>query len=127
MQLFFELESVYIVIGIFFLLITLYVTSREFMPKVALNRGIISVTIIISIFISLHYFFTVKRMNEIKEIFNNGGTVICENKMHRTISQSVLISKKSTWELHGNLFTSKNFQRAFHTARCVDYAPIAPK
>jgi len=127
MGLFIELEIVYIVIGIFFLVVTAFVTTRDFMPKVAFKRGMIGVLGIFAIMISLHYMVTIKRMNGVKEIFNEGGKVICENKMRRTVSRSVIIAKEYGWKLDGNLFKSPNYERDFHTARCIDYAPIAPK
>jgi len=127
MPLFLELEIVYIVIGVFFLIVTAFVTTRSFMPKVAFMRGMLSVFTIFAIMITAHYFFTTKRMAGVKKIFNEGGTIICENKMHRTISRSVLISKELEWRLEGDVFESDNFMRGFHTSRCVDYAPIDPK
>ncbi len=127
MALFFELEIVYIVIGIFFLAVTAFVTTRDFMPPVAFKRGMIGVFTVFAIMISLHYLVTTKRMAGVKEIFNDGGTIICENKMHRTISRSVLISKKLEWHIEGDYFVSDNHVRKFHTSRCVDYAPIAPE
>ncbi len=127
MGLFFELEIVYIVIGVFFLVVTAVVTTRSFMPKVAFMRGMVSVFTIFAVMITAHYFFTTKRMAGVKKIFNEGGTIICENKMQRTISRSVLIAKELEWELEGDHFTSPNYMRDFHTARCVDYAPIDPE
>ena len=127
MGLFFELEIVYIVIGIFFLIVTAIVTTRKFMPKVAFKRGMIGVFTMFAIMTTLHYFVTLKRMNGVKEIFNEGGKVICENKMRRTISRSVIIAKEYGWRLEGNLFKSDNYERDFHTARCVDYSPIQPE
>ena len=127
MELFFELEIVYIVIGIFFLVVTTFVTTRDFMPKVAFSRGMISVTMVFAVMITAHFFVTTKRMDGVKKIFNEGGTIICENKMQKTISRSVLISKELEWRLDGNLFKSDNVVRDFHTARCIDYSPIAPE
>ena len=126
MPLFFELEIVYIVIGVFFLVVTAFVTTRDFMPKVAFMRGMVGVFMVFAIMITAHFFFTTKRMAGVKEIFNEGGTIICENKMQRTISRSVLISKELEWRLEGDYFASDNYMRTFHTARCVDYAPIDP-
>ena len=126
MELFFELEIVYIVIGLFFLAVTVFVTTRDFMPKVAFKRGVISVTLVFAVMITAHFFVTTKRMDGVKEIFNEGGTIICENKMQRTISRSVLISKELEWRLEGDYFASDNHVRDFHTARCVDYSPIDP-
>jgi len=127
MERFFELEIAYIVIGIFFLVVTAIVTTRDFMPKSAFKKGMSGVFAIFAIMISIHYFITTKRMNGVKEIFNEGKTIICENKMRRTISQSVLISKELGWKLDGDYFKNPDFIRDFHTARCVDYSPIAPK
>jgi len=126
-ELFFELEVVYITIGVFFLVVTAFVTTRDFIPKVAFKRGMLSVFLIFAVMITAHYYVTTKRMAGVKEIFNEGGTIICENKMRRTISRSVLISKKLEWRLEGDTFESDNYMRGFHTARCVDYSPIDPK
>jgi len=127
MELFFELEIVYIVIGIFFLAVTAFVTTRGFMPKVAFSRGMISVSMLFTTMIFAHFFVTTTRMDGVKEIFDEGGVIICENKMQRTISRSVLISKELEWKLDGDYFKSDNHVRDFHTARCVDYSPIAPE
>jgi len=127
MGLFFELEITYIVIGIFFLAVTAFVTTRDFMPKVAFKRGMIGISVIFAIMISFHYMMTTKRMAGVSEIFNEGGEIICENKMRRTISQSVVLSKKLGWRLEGNYFKNPQYERDFFTARCIDYAPMAPK
>ena len=127
MPLFFELEIPYIVIGIFFLAVTAFVTTRDFMPKVAFFRGMISVSFLFTTMILLHFYITTTRMDGVKKIFNEGGTIICENKMHRTISQSVLISKKLEWRLDGNLFKSDNVTRDFHTSRCIEFTGVVPK
>jgi len=127
MENFFELEIAYIVIGIFFLLVTAFVTTRDFMPKVAFKRGMLGIFAFFAIMISIHYFVTTNRMDNVKKLFNEGKTIICENKMRRTISQSVLISQKLGWRLEGDYFKNPDFERDFFTARCVDYAPIAPK
>jgi hypothetical protein len=126
MELFFELEIVYIVIALFFLAVTLFVTTRAFMPKVAFKRGMISVTLLFVVMINLHFSLTTKRMDGVKEIFNEGGVIICENKMRRTISRSILISQELGWKIEGDKFTSPNYERDFHTARCIDYSPIDP-
>ncbi len=127
MDRFFELEIPYMVIMLFFLVVTAFVTTREFMPKGAFKKGMSIVFVLFAIMIGLHYYVTSSRIEGVKKIFNNGETIICENKMRRTISQSVLISKKLGWHLEGDYFKNPDFERDFHTARCVDYAPIAAK
>jgi hypothetical protein len=127
MELFFELEVVYIAIGAFILIVTAFVTTRDFVPRVAFKRGMIGISSLLAIMITAHYFITTARMSGVKEIFNEGGVIICENKMHRTISQSVLISKELEWKLEGDLFVSDNHTRDFHTARCVEHLIEKPK
>lgn len=121
MSIFFELEGAYLVIGIFFMLVALFVTTRDFMPRVAFKRGMIGVFVVLSILISIHFSLTTSRMDEVKKMFNNNETIICENKMRRTISQSVLMSKKLGWRIEGNLLKSDNYARDFHVSRCVKY------
>jgi hypothetical protein len=127
MELFFKLEITYIAIWIFFLAVTFFVTTRDFMPKVAFKRGMIGVSVVFALMIGFHYMMTTKRMAGVSEIFNNGGEIICENKMRRTISQSVVLSKKLGWRLEGDYFKNPEYERDFFTARCIDYAPILPK
>jgi hypothetical protein len=127
MELFFELEIVYIVIGIFILVVTAVVTTRDFMPKVAFSRGMIMVTMFLATMISIHYYMTTSRMEGVKDIFNNGETVICENKMRRTISRSVLLSKELGWRIEGDRFKNDDYERDFHTSRCIEFDGIVPK
>ena len=124
MELFIELEIAYIVIGIFFLVITAIVTTQSTLPKSSFKYGMVGVTAIFAGMITAHYFTTITRMDGVKELFNKGETIICENKMHKTISRSVLVSKELGWRLEGNLFVSDDVARDFHTSRCVDYSSI---
>ena len=127
MELFFELEIVYIVIGIFILSVTAFVTTRDFMPKVAFKRGMLGVGAFVTGMILFHFSMTTSRMAGVKEIFNKGETVICENKMRRTISRSVLLSKELGWRLDGDKFKNDDYERDFHTSRCIEFDGIVPK
>jgi len=127
MELFFELEVVYLVIGAFILTITAIVTTRDFVPKVAFKRGMLLVGGFLTLMIGFHYSMTTSRMEGVQEIFNAGETIICENKMRRTISQSVLLSKDLGWSLEGNEFTNPEYERNFHTSRCIEFDGIVPK
>ncbi len=127
MGLFLELEVVYLVIGVFLLSVTAFVTTRDFMPKVAFKRGMLLVGGFVAILISIHYTLTTKRMTGVKKLFNAGETIICENKMRRTISRSVLLSKKMGWRLEGDLFKNDDYERDFHTSRCIEYDGVAPQ
>ncbi len=127
MELFFELEVVYLIIGLFIMTITAIVTTRDFVPRVAFKRGMILVGGFLTIMIGLHYYMTTSRMAGVKEIFNEGDTIICENKMRRTISRSVLLSKDLGWSLDGDEFVNPEYERNFHTSRCIEYDGIVPK
>ncbi|HEY9204100.1 MAG TPA: hypothetical protein VIM82_07195, partial [Sulfurimonas sp.] len=81
MRLFFELEGAYIIIAIFLLVVTAIVTTRDFVPKGAFKKGMISVSLLLAIMIGAHYSLTTSRMQNVEAMFNNGDTVICENKM----------------------------------------------
>lgn len=127
MELFLELEIVYIVIGIFILSVTAFVTTREFMPKGAFKKGFISVATMVTLMVAFHYNLTVSRMNGVEELFNAGETIICENKMRRTVSRSVLLSQKLGWRLEDHLFKNDDYERDFHTSRCVDWIGSEPQ
>ena len=127
MDLFLELEIVYLVIGVFILSVTAVVTTRDFMPKVAFKRGMIGVGGFVAMMITFHFLMTTSRMEGVKEIFNEGETVICENKMRRTISRSVLLSQELGWRLEGDKFKNDDYERDFHTSRCIEFDGIVPK
>lgn len=119
MKEFFELEIGYIVIAIFFLVITAIVTTRSFMPKVAFKRGMIMVSSILILAIALHYYVTTQRMQTIAREFNNGKTILCENRERLKGNQAVIINKKAGWTLKNGIFTNPDFYRDFHSARCA--------
>lgn len=121
MELFLELEIVYIVIGIFILSITAFVTTRDFMPKGAFKKGMIAVGAFVVIMIALHYNATTSRMQSVEEMFNSGKEIICENKMKRTVARSVILSKELGWRVEDHLFKNSDYERDFHTSRCIEW------
>ena len=121
MKTFFILETPYLVIMLFFLGVTLFVATRDFMPKGALKKGLIGVSGVFILFIGWHYLVTTKRMAEVEKRFKEGKSVICENKMRREIMPSVVINKKFGWSLKGDFFTNPEYERDFFSARCVAY------
>jgi len=121
MDLFLELEIVYIIIGIFILSVTAFVTSRDFVPKGAFKKGMSFVGLFVAIMIGLHYYATTSRMVNVEAMFEKGNTIICENKMRRTISRSVLLSKAQGWKVENHLFKHVDYERDFHTSRCIEF------
>jgi hypothetical protein len=121
MKTFLYLEGAYIILGVIILLITLFVTTRDFMPKSALKKGLIWVFLTISFFIFLHFFVTTNRMKEVKKAFNNNDVIICESRATRKVAQSIRIQKSNQWILKNNNFKSPNYNRVFFIARCIVY------
>jgi hypothetical protein len=119
MSKFFELEGGYLFIAFVILLVTIFVTTRPFMSKGALKKGMIWVTLILSLFIGLHFKITTDRMDEVKSAFNEGKTIICESRALRKMAQSIEINKNRDWTLEDDIFTSPHFKRVFYTARCI--------
>jgi len=119
---FLEMEGGYIAIAIFFLVITIIVTTRSFMPKKALKNGLLIVGSILIIFIGFHYYITIERMKSIALLFHQGKTILCENKENLMGAQVIIINKKADWTLKDGVFSNPNFYRSFHSARCApDY------
>lgn len=116
---FLELEGGYLAIAIFVLSVTAFVTTRNFMGKNSFKIGMLSVGVFVTLAILLHYLITIQRMNEVKEVFQNGGNVICESKTIRKVAQSLTINQKLGWRLEEDIFVSNEYERGFHTARCI--------
>ncbi|MGB1227410.1 MAG: hypothetical protein ACPG9K_05915 [Poseidonibacter sp.] len=124
MELFFKLEAGYLGIAAFALVITLIVTTRPFMPKGALKKGLLLMGSLSFTFIALHYYVTSSRIIEVETAFNNGKKVLCESRAVRKVAQSVSIEKSNEWSLKEHMFSSPNYSREFFSARCIKYVPI---
>ena len=118
---FFVLEGAYLVIAIVILLVTLYVTTRPFMPKGAKKKGLIYVLVILASFIAGHYYITTSRIDAVKEAFQSGKAILCESRMLRKAAQVIEIQKNTPakWSIDGYNFISPNYIRPFNIARCI--------
>jgi uncharacterized membrane protein YjgN (DUF898 family) len=116
---FLELEGGYLVIALLVILVTLFVTTRPFMSKGALKKGVLGVVLFFTIAIGLHFKITTDRMNDVKNAFLNNQKIICESRARRKVAQTVLVEKQNEWQIEGDLFVSPNYSRAFHSARCI--------
>jgi len=119
MKNFFYLEGAYLIIGLIIILVTIFVSTRPFMPKGSLKKGLMGVGLFLSLMIGLHYSLTTSRMSEVKTAFNEGKKIICESRMQRKVSPTVIISKAQGWELDGDNFVSPEYVRPFFAARCI--------
>lgn len=116
---FLTLEAGYIFIGIFILLITAFVTTRPFVSKSMFKIFMPAVLLFMSLAIFYHYQITSNRMQEINDAFYHGKSILCENKSVVKVAPAVVIRKSDGWKLENGLFSSPNFEREFHSARCI--------
>jgi hypothetical protein len=115
---FFYLEGAYLIIAAFILAITVFVTTREFMPKGSLKKGLIMVGSVIALFVGAHYIVTKNRMNSVVEAFKEGKIIVCENRIYTKGANFIELKDNGNWRLEDNHFKNKNFTRDFFTARC---------
>ncbi len=124
MEKFLELEGGYLAIGIFALAVAVFIGTRKFVGDgQAWKKTVPFVTITMAGFIGAHYWVTTSRMADVKARFINGGAVICESKAVRKVAQSIIIDPKKPqgWVLIGDMFQSPEYNRGFHSARCLEY------
>jgi hypothetical protein len=121
MQKFLELEGAYLVIAAFIMVVTVFVTTRPFMGKSAFKIGVPLVFVILATLIFAHFYVVTSRMSEVKTTFLDNKSVICENRTQRKVAQSIIISKELGWSLQGDNFSNPEYNRTFHTARCLPY------
>ncbi len=119
MKQFFELETGYLLIALFFIVITYIVTTRNFMPKGALKKGMAMVLPLLIAFIGFHYYITTKRMAEVKKAFLEGKAILCENRETLKGPGSIIIKKQAGWSIDSGIFLKPDYHKKFHTARCV--------
>ncbi len=119
MRQFFELEAGYLIIALFFIVVTYIVTTRSFMPKGALKKGMMIVVPIMILFVGFHFYITSQRMAKVKEAFLQGKTILCENRESFKGPNSIIIKKSAGWSLNSGIFLKPNRDRKFHSARCV--------
>jgi len=116
---FFYLEGVYLIIASFILMITVFVTTREFMPEGSLKKGLIYVGVILAFFILLHYIVTKNRMNDVVNAFKNGKVILCENRVYTKGANFIELKNNGDWKIEDNHFKNSNFTRDFFIARCI--------
>jgi len=116
---FFYLEGAYLILGVFALLITLFVTTRPFMAKGAVKKGLLWVSLVIAVMVGAHYAITSNRMGEVALAYEQDKVIICESRATRKVAQTVFIQKSNGWILKDNNFISESYNRPFFIARCI--------
>ncbi len=126
MKTFLYLEGGYLILAALILLVTLFVTTRPFMAKGAVKKGMIGVSVILALGIGAHYIVTMKRMQSVKSAFEKGEPIICESRLIRKGAQSIILRKSLGWRLQGDYFVSDAYARPFFSARCIVYKKATP-
>ncbi len=121
MSKFFYMEGAYLVLAFIVLLVALFVTTRPFMPKSAVKKGVGGVALFLAVAIGAHYWVTTSRMEKVKKAFEEGKPIICESRLIRKGAQSIVLRKSNGWRLEGDYFVSDAYARPFFTARCIVY------
>jgi len=121
MSLFFELESAYLVIAAFILLVALFASTRSFIKKGAWKKVMPIVSFVLAVFIGLHFYITYERIKSVETRFESGNPVICESRAVRKVGQSVIVKPDQRWELKEHIFSSPLYDRVFFSARCLEY------
>ena len=119
MDKFLELEAGYLFIAFVILAVTLFVSTRPFFAKGSFKKAMISVSLFLAFAIGFHFKITTDRMGGVKSAFNDGKTIICESRDVRKVAQSVDVNINNEWLLEGDVFSSPNYNRVFHSARCL--------
>ncbi|MEA2019810.1 MAG: hypothetical protein U9N59_15330 [Campylobacterota bacterium] len=117
---FFVLEAGLITVSVFLLAVTAFTTTRSFVPQGYFKKSFSGVFIVLAIVIALHYTQTVDRMKLVKNEFEKGKIIVCDNKGDLRLGRNVLIDKsRYGWHTDGFFFISKEYPRKFHISRCV--------
>jgi len=116
---FFYIEGAYLILGAIILLVTLFVTTRPFMGKNAVRKGLTAVSLVLALAIGAHYWVTTSRMAAVKAAFERGEPIICESRVVRKGAQSLILKKSLGWRLEGDYFVSDAYVRPFFSARCI--------
>jgi hypothetical protein len=124
MKNFLQLEGGYLIIALFAIAVVIFVGTRPFVGNgQAWKKLVPFVLITVFGFIMVHYFVTINRMVDVKNRFETGGAIICENKAIRKIAQSIIINPKKPqgWIIVGDELQSPKYNRNFHISRCLEY------
>jgi hypothetical protein len=121
---FFILEGAYLIIGFFILVVAFFVGTRPFVRGGnGWKTGVTYTAIVVAIFIAGHYYLTTNRIHNVEQRFKEGKPIICESRAVRKVAQSIVIDpiRSPNWTLKNHEFSSPDYVRPFHSARCVEY------
>lgn len=118
MQNFLLVETPYLVISIFILVVFLFVATRPFVSRLLLKRGLPVLLVFLSVGIGVHYISTENRAQEVKKGFEDGYIIFCSERRSKSGDRNIEVSKGDIWKLEGEFFVN-NDQNKFSIRQCV--------
>ncbi|MFA7084454.1 MAG: hypothetical protein WC141_07965 [Arcobacteraceae bacterium] len=118
---FLELEGGNLAIAAFSLVVTAFVATRPFVGKNAFKIWFPTVFLAWAFYIGTHYYMTTSRIQTVETRFLDNKPIICESRAQRKVAQSIIILKKLGWSLNNNILSNPEYERVFHTARCLEH------
>ncbi len=113
---FFKEEFVYILIALFILGITIFVTTRPFVAKGA-RKAIPVVALLLAGLLWLHYSWRMHHIKEVAKAFDEGKNILCLDKTNKY--GSVLVHK-GEWQLKNDEFVHPEFPRSYNIRQCIE-------
>ncbi len=114
---FFKEEAVYIFISLFLLGIVIFVTTRPFVSKKS-RVAIPIIFVFLLVALLIHYKIRINNIQEVKQSFNNGKTILCMDKTNK-ISNQVTVNKNAGWILKDDMFFHSDFPRGYNIRQCI--------
>ncbi len=115
MENFFKEELIFILISLFILGITVFVTTRPFVDKGA-RKAIPLVALFLILALVAHYRFRQNLIEEVKEGFMRGETILCMDKTNKI---GYVIVHKGEWKMEEDNFTHPEFPRSYNIRNCI--------
>ena len=112
---FFKEEFIFILVALFILGITIFVTTRPFVAKGA-RKAIPVVAVLLAIALVAHYYFRQNLMQEVRQGFSEGKTILCMDKTNKI---GYVVIHQGEWQLRGDEFVHPEFPRSYNIRNCI--------
>ena len=112
---FFKEEFIFILVALFILGITIFVTTRPFVAKGA-RKAIPIVAAFLVLALIAHYNFRQNLVKEVRKGFEEGKTILCMDKTNKI---GYVVINAGEWKLQGDEFVHPEFPRSYNIRNCI--------